>query len=83
MKFALMTRMIAFFSFADLIVWFSLLCGAQAQKIAVTHLQNMGVFASVVLPSVLFLQLPSEIDLHRPRVFMCSGYIVAWVTYIA
>jgi len=43
----------------------------------------MGVFASVVLPSVLFLQLPSEIDLHRPRVFMCSGYIVAWVIYIA
>jgi len=42
----------------------------------------MGVFASVVLPSVLFLQLPSEIDL-RPRVFVCSGYIVAWVIYIA
>jgi hypothetical protein len=42
----------------------------------------MGVLAYVVLPAVLFLQLPSEIDLHRQRVFMYSGYIVAWVIYI-
>jgi hypothetical protein len=42
----------------------------------------MGVLASVALPAVLFLQLPSGIDLHRQRIFMYSGYIVAWVIYI-
>jgi len=35
-----------------------------------------------VLPSFLFLQLPTELDLHRQRVFMYSGYIVAWVIYM-
>jgi hypothetical protein len=53
-----------------------------AQKIAVIHVQRMGVLASVVLPAVLVLQVPAEIDLHRQRVFMYSGYIVAWVIYI-
>jgi hypothetical protein len=82
MKFALMTAMIAFLAFAALIVWFRYYVERIAQKIAVTHVQRMGVLASVVLPAVLFLQLPSEIDLHRQRVFMYSGYIVAWVIYI-
>jgi heme exporter protein C len=82
MKFALMTAMTAFLAFAALIVWFRYYVERIAQKIAVTHVQKIGVFASVVLPAVLFLQLPSEIDLHRQRVFMYSGYIVAWVIYI-
>jgi cell division protein FtsX len=82
MKFALMTAMIAFLAFAALIVWFRYYVERIAQKIAVTHVQRMGVLAYVVLPAVLFLQLPSEIDLHRQRVFMYSGYIVAWVIYI-
>jgi small-conductance mechanosensitive channel len=82
MKFALMTSMIAFLAFAALIVWFRYYVERIAQKIAVAHVQRMGVLASVVLPAVVFLQLPSEIDLHRQRVFMYSGYIVAWVIYI-
>jgi len=82
MKFALMTTMIAFLAFAALIVWFRYYVERIAQKIAVTHVQKIGVLASVVLPAVLFLQLPSEIDLHRQRVFAYSGYIVAWVIYI-
>jgi cation transport ATPase len=82
MKFALMTTMVAFLAFAALIVWFRYYVERIAQKIAVTHVQKMGVLASVVLPAALFLQLPAELDLHRQRVFMYSGYIVAWVIYI-
>jgi len=44
--------MIAFFAFAALIRYY---VERSAQKIAVTHVQNMGVFASVVLPFVLVL----------------------------
>lgn len=82
MKFALMTTMVAFLAFAALIVWFRYYVERLAQKIAVTHIQKMGVLASFVLPSVFFLQLSSEVELHRQRVFMYSGYIVAWVIYI-
>jgi ABC-type transport system involved in cytochrome c biogenesis permease subunit len=82
MKFALMTTMIAFFAFAGLIVWFRYYVERIAQKISVLHVQKMGVLASVVLPGVFFLQLPSEIELHRQRTFLYSGYIVAWVIYI-
>jgi cell division protein FtsX len=57
MKFALMTTMIAFLAFAALIVWFRYYVERIAQKIAVIHVQKMGVLASVVLPAVLFLQL--------------------------
>jgi heme exporter protein C len=79
MKFALLSTMIAFLAFAALIVCFRYYVERIAQKIAVTHVQKMGVLASVVMPAVLFLQLPAELDLHRQRVFMYSGYIVAWV----
>jgi hypothetical protein len=53
-----------------------------AQKIAIAHVQKMGMLASFVLPAVFFFQLPAELDLHRQRAFMYSGYIVAWVIYI-
>jgi len=82
MKFALMTTMIAFLAFAALIVWFRYYVERIAQKIAAMHVQKMGVLASFVLPAVFFFQLPAEIDLHRQRVFMDTGYIVAWVIYI-
>lgn len=82
MKFALMTTMVAFLAFAALIVWFRYYVERLAQKIAVTHIQKMGVLASFVLPSVFFFQLSAEVELHRQRVFMYSGYIVAWVIYI-
>jgi hypothetical protein len=75
MKFALMTTMIAFLAFAALIVWFRYYVERFAQKIAVMHVQKMGALASVVLPTALFFQLPSEIGLHRQRTFMYSGYI--------
>jgi hypothetical protein len=75
MKFALMTTMIAFLAFAALIVWSRYYVERIAQKIAVMHVQKVGARASVVLPTVLFFQLPSEIGLHRQRTFMYSGYI--------
>jgi len=82
MKFALMTTMIAFFAFAALIVWFRYYVERIAQKIAIVHVQKMGILASFALPAVFFFQSPAEIDLHRQRAFMYSGYIVAWVIYI-
>jgi hypothetical protein len=82
MKFALMTTMIAFLAFAALIVWFRYYVERIAQKIAVAHVQKMGVLASVMLPVVSLFQPISEVELHRQRVFMFSGYVVAWVIYI-
>ena len=82
MKFALMTTMVAFFAFAALVVCFRYHLERIAQKIAVTHVQKMGVLASVALPAILFFQLPSQMDLHRQRTFMYGGYIAAWVIYI-
>jgi heme exporter protein C len=82
MKFALMSTMIAFFAFAALVVWFRYYLERIAQKIVVTHVQKMGLLVSVALPAVFFFQEPSEMDLHRQRTFMYSGYITAWVIYI-
>src|SRR5205807_10504279 len=84
MKFALMAGMIAFLSFAALVVWFRYDLERIAQKIAATHIQKAArrVMASIALPALLFFQLPAELELHRQRTFMYGGYITAWVVYM-
>jgi hypothetical protein len=74
--------MVAFLALAALIVWFRYYVERIAQKIAVRHVQKLGVLTSVVLPAISFLQPPSGIELNRQRAFMYSGYIVAWGIYI-
>src|SRR6476469_1331676 len=50
-------------------LWFRYYVERIAQKIAIVHVQKMGILASFALPAVFFFQSPAEIDLHRQRAF--------------
>jgi hypothetical protein len=52
------------------------------RKLPSLTFRGWACWASFVLPAVFFFQLLAELDLHRQRAFMYSGYIVAWVIYI-
>ena len=85
MKFALMTCMIAFLTFAAMMVWFRFELERIAQKISKGHIQKLahGAFAVSALPVAVFFQESQQFEIHRQRVFLYGGYISAWTIYLA
>ena len=85
MKFALLCAMIAFLAFALLLLWSRYHLERMSQSLTAAYIRSAahGVLASLALPVVLLFQLPTEVELHRQRLFMYGGYIVAWAIYLS